>query len=173
MLLENESDVPEERAAQASWRKSGALAAMACTVGAACASDSMEVIESAGRFGSHAGMVAQLVNDIDGILKGEKGQSADIVRRKKTLPVAFALNCAREERIPDLLDWYAHRGADSPERQEHVAHTIRDLGGLHYTWAVAEVHRARALDTVQSLERRTGRPAIRNLSKLVSSLDPE
>jgi geranylgeranyl pyrophosphate synthase len=173
MLLEDDLEVNEQRAGTVSWRKSGALAAMACTVGAACATDAIEVIEAAGRFGTHAGMVAQLVNDIDGVLKGERGQSADIARRKKTLPIAFALSCAREESLPELTDWYETRSSDEPDGQVRVAQTVRELGGLHYTWAVAEVHRQRALEAVRNVEELTGRPSVRGLAQLVAPLSTE
>lgn len=173
MLMEAQADVSEESAAKTSWRKSGALAAMACTVGAACSTDSMDLITAAGRFGSHAGMVAQLVNDIDGILKAERGGSADIFRRKKTLPVAYALTCAREESIGNLTDWYGDSTSQDATTHREVAQTIRDLGSLHYTWAVAEIHSKQAMDAVRELSALTGSNQAFTLRRLVPSLQPD
>lgn len=173
MLLEDDTEVSEERAAAVSWRKSASLAAMAATAGAACATDSMEAIETAGCFGRHAGMVAQLVNDIAGIIRGERGTSGDILRRKKTLPVAYALSCARDEGIAELLDWY--RCAEPTDHEQHkmVALKIRDLGALHYTWAVATIHANEARGAIRALESLTGRPTVRALHQLVPSLAPD
>lgn len=170
MLLESASNVTEEQSAAVSWRKSGALAAMACTIGAACATDSVEIIELAGRFGAHAGMVAQLVNDIDGVLKSEQHVGKDILRRKKTLPVAYALSCAREEGIVDLLAWYERPSLADSEAGSAVARIIRDLGALHYTWAVADVHVKRAQEALRFLERITGSRAVRSLDRLLPEL---
>ena len=173
MLLEDVVLPTEEDAAATSWRKSGSLAAMASAVGAACATDSSDVIEMAGKFGAHAGMVAQLVNDIDGVIKGERGNSADIRRRKKTLPVAYALTCAHEENIDTLLDWYGASADLDRSKHECIAQTIRDLGALHYTCAVAAVHQSPALEAIHDLTAHTGRPGVRLLSQLVSSLDTD
>lgn len=169
ILLEAEAHVSDERALFVSSRKSGSLIAMAAAVGAACATEDSRVIEVAGRFGAHVGIVAQLVNDIAGIPHAGVPGSSDIDRRKKTLPVTYALESARRENIRPLLDWYQH--PDPPDGSARtVAETIVELGGLHYAWIVALAHRRVAIRELTSLEALTGHPEVHTLRRLIPPL---
>jgi geranylgeranyl pyrophosphate synthase len=175
LLFEASADLDEQRALEMTRRKSGSLVAMACRVGAAVATDDLSVLSLVGIFGEHVGVVAQLLNDMGGIEPNSLNRGTDLQRRKKTLPVAYALRCAREEGIGDVLDWYqdpsAAGGLDQQaEREEALAHRMADLGALHYTWIVADAHRRDALTCVRRLECSTGLASVRHLRRLVPSL---
>jgi geranylgeranyl pyrophosphate synthase len=170
LRLEADSLVTEEQAHETSWKKSGTLVSMACQVGAACTSQEQAVIDTVGDFGAHIGMVAQLLNDIAGVDPAKAHLSTDLARRKKTLPVAFALQVARSQDVPPLLDWYRDPSMSAPECWAKTAEAIARLGGLHYAWVVADVHRREALSAVRTLSRLTGRRQALQLAKLVPTL---
>lgn len=163
LSLEAKLEAGESDAYDMVCRKSGSLAAAACQVGAAVATAEQRVLELVGQLGRHVGVVAQLNNDIHGVVAG-----SDLRRRKKTLPVTYALRCAREEGIPWLLEWYASPTVSGGE--EAVAAKIRELGGLDYAWVVAEAHRQEAFALLERLAAVTGRPEVAELRCLVPSL---
>lgn len=169
-LMEEQSSVTEELAYQAMWKKSAELVAMAFRVGAACATDDPEAIEAAGRFGAHLGIVGQLVNDVGGLDPNSSRRGTDILQRKKTLPVAYALKVAEDEHIPALLDWYSGEASSDPEDEQRVAQLIADLGAFHYALALAEVHREEALTALRSLEDVSGHQSVRKLRPLIGRI---
>jgi geranylgeranyl diphosphate synthase type I len=169
LRLEQELQVSEDEAHEMTRRKSGSLVSMACRVGAAVATDDGGAIELAGVFGEHAGVVAQLLNDLAGVELGSTRRGTDLQRRKKTLPVAFALRCARDEGLPEVLAWYTG-GPTADGDEERLAQTLRRLGALHYTWLVADIHRREALAVVRRLGEVTGRKEVSRLRRLVPVL---
>ncbi len=170
LVLEAMSDVSEERAHEMTWLKSGSLVAMACQAGAAVAVDDAATIEAVGVFGRHVGAIAQLLNDVAGIEPDVFRQSSDLRRKKKTLPIAYSLRCAREEGMADILEWYQESTLWSRHGEECIAATIHDLGALHFTWVVAEIHRQEALTVLRTLGKKTGRSEVMRLRRLVPAL---
>ncbi|HEU4793078.1 MAG TPA: polyprenyl synthetase family protein [Nitrolancea sp.] len=167
LLLETTADVSEDLAHEMTCRKSGSLIAMACQVGAAVATDDPEVLELMGAFGRHVGVVAQLLNDLAGIAPDVTQRGNDLRRKKKTLPITYALRCAKEEEIVDILSWYHGDGALSDRDEERLAALIRDLGAVHYTSVVADSHRREALATLRRLGQVTGKEKLYRLRRLV------
>ncbi|CCF86038.1 polyprenyl synthetase family protein [Nitrolancea hollandica] len=170
LVFEAISDVSEERAHEMTRLKSGSLVAMACQVGAAVAVDDAATIEAVGVFGRHIGVISQLLNDLAGIEPDVSRQSSDLRRKKKTLPVAYSLRCAREEGVADILEWYQESTLWSRRGEERIAATIHDLGALHFTWVVAETHRQEALTALRTLGKITGRSEVMRLRSLVPAL---
>lgn len=167
LALETRSMVSEDLAHEMTRRKSGALGAMACQVGAAIATDNPAILELVGVFGGHVGIVAQLLNDLAGIDVERGARGSDLRRRKKTLPVVYALRCAQEEGLSPLLAWYeAGVPADALD-EERVVGLFRELGAVDYTWVVADAHRREALRALRGLVRATGRPEVRALRRLI------
>lgn len=164
LQLEATPNVSEEAAHEMTRRKSGTLVATACQVGAAVATEDREVVRLAGTLGGHIGVVAQLLNDIRGVVVG-----TDLRRRKKSLPVAYAVRCAREEHISRLLDWYEGRGSADAGDEREIATLIRELGAVDYAWVVAEAHRQEALAAIRALVETTGRQEAVTLRRLVPS----
>jgi geranylgeranyl diphosphate synthase type I len=75
--------------------KTGALLGCACALGALYAGASEEDVEALDAFGREAGLAFQLIDDVIGIW-GDPGSTgkpvgADLVARKKSLPVVAAL----------------------------------------------------------------------------------
>jgi geranylgeranyl diphosphate synthase type I len=171
LLLELNGVVTEEEAHEASWRKSGSLIGMACQVGAACATDDPAVIEMASFFGRHVGMIEQLLNDIADVHPNTYWRSTDLSRRKKTLPVAYAIQVAREEGIDAITEWYDPATSQNAARTEgELAQALASSGALHYAWVIADVHRREAQAALRSLSELTGRKEVRGLGRLVPTL---
>ena len=167
LALETRAEASEELALAVTCLKSGSLAAMACRVGAACADDDPAILREIGRFGHHVGVVAQVLNDIAGVDPASARRGTDLRRRKKTLPVAYALRCGREEGLVAVQAWARGVGGPSDGEDERMARAIRDLGGLHFGWVVADTHRREALAVLDALARGTGRDAVRGLCRLI------
>lgn len=170
--LEARAEPSEEMAYEMTRRKSGALLAMACRVGAAVATDDPIRLDLVGRFGEQIGVIAQLLNDLAGVEPGQPGRGSDLRRGKKTLPVAFALRCVREEGVPDFPAAYYHEGPLDAADEEHIARAIRDLGGAHYAWVVADAHRREAFALLDMLEQTTGDRRVRRLRRLIPAVRP-
>ncbi|MGQ9677025.1 MAG: polyprenyl synthetase family protein [Chloroflexota bacterium] len=162
LALEGVCDATAEAAYDMTQLKSGSLVALACQVGAALATDDAEVLSLAGTLGTHIGVIAQLLNDIGGVVDGN-----DIRRRKKTLPIVYALRCAREEGMPEVLQLYSDGCAASSTDWKRLADTMRDIGALHYASVVAAAHRREAMAAVRELIRLTGRKEVASLRRLV------
>lgn len=174
LRLEAEPDTTEEAAHEMTRRKSGTLVALACEVGATVATDDPAIYAAVGAFGTHAGMVAQILNDLAGIALGDSGRGSDIRLRKKTLPVAYALQCARDEGIAPFLAWYsgdaqALSGA-SPADEEVIVALIHDLGGMEYAGVVADLHRREARAALRQLLHISGQPAVGRLRRLIPAV---
>lgn len=167
LLFETQAAVSEEQAHEMTRRKAGSLAAMACQVGAAVAVDDPAILELVGDFGRHVGVVAQLLNDLAGVDPDSASRGSDLRRGKKTLPIAYALRCARDEGLPHIEEWFRQSARPGAADEAQLLAAIRDLGALHYTWVVADAHRREALDTLDTLAHRTGRDEVRRLSRLV------
>lgn len=69
--------------------KSAVTMECSCFVGALLATENQRIIDKFAEFGRNLGMSSQIANDIQGITHGN-----DIIRRKITLPVIFALTQA-------------------------------------------------------------------------------
>ncbi len=167
LVLETTACASEDLAHEMTCRKSGSLIAMACQVGAAVATEDPDVLDLVGAFGNHVGVVAQLLNDLAGISSDAAQRGNDLRRNKKTLPISYALRCAEEEGIVDILSWYHEGGARSGEDEERVAALVRKLGAVHYTSVVADSHRREALATLQRLVQVTGKEQLYQLRCLV------
>jgi geranylgeranyl pyrophosphate synthase len=162
LLLERRADVTAEDVHEMTWLRSGSLIALACQVGAAVATDDADVLSVVGEFGRHVGVIGQALNDVGGVLEG-----SDLRQRKKTLPVAYALRCARDEGLTPILAWYGGEASQSKLDERELSVAIRDLGALHYAGVVADAHRRRALGLVRKLARATGRAEVHQMKQLV------
>jgi geranylgeranyl diphosphate synthase type I len=170
LVLEGRVDVDEEQAHQMTSRKSGSIVGLACRIGAAVASSDPIVLEAAREFGVHVGTIAQLLNDLAGVDPERVAAGTDVRRRKKTLPVAFGLRCAREEGLADVLEWYRRPERTDAASERDLAKRLNELGAMDFTWIVADAHRREALGTLDRLARATGRKSVWRLRRLIPNL---
>jgi len=174
LLLESQADATKHDALEATERKSGALGAMACAVGAALATADPHTLELVEEFGRHAGTSAQLLNDMDGVDLGSS--KTDLRRRKKTLPVTYLLDEAARrsgvDALPPLVrTWYSDEAlCATPERERQLQTLLHDLGALQFTWIVADARHRDAEAALRSLALYTGRPHVLELRRLLTSV---
>ena len=170
LLLESDPDADELLSLQMTARKSGNLVGMACHAGAALATHDSAALRLVQVFGYRVGVVAQLLNDMAGVDVDPDKRGSDIRWKKKTLPVTYMLRCAREEGLQRVLDLYMRDEPLNPADEQEVAELIHDLGGLHYTWVVADAWRREALAGLRKLAEHTGCELVMRLRRLVPSV---
>ncbi len=115
--------------------KTGALIRSAVEIGAALAAGDSDITRAFARFGQHLGRVFQIRDDYLGVWGDESatGKSADndIRRKKKSLPVVFALERAASPEREELLRIYAREELDDAD-VERVMRIMDELGAAQY-----------------------------------------
>jgi geranylgeranyl pyrophosphate synthase len=113
--------------------KSGSLGAAICQLGALAAQADKQLQAKYALFGRYLGTIAQLANDIAAVLPSAIGKT-DIPLQRPTLPLAYAAALA-----------------PSKNRGSLAATDLWSNGATHFTWAVAETYRCRALESIPTL----------------------
>lgn len=131
--------------------KSGSFIEGACRAGASVGTQDPAVIDRFGRFGAELGVIAQIRNDLRE-LAGIKESDSDLLRRKKTLPVIYALSQA-EGKDRELVGAFFRPDGFPPGDHplEEVRGAVVEAGGLHFACVVLEIFRSRALAILESL----------------------
>jgi geranylgeranyl diphosphate synthase, type I len=110
--FERRDDVTVEAYVEMIGKKTAALLGASVQAGAMLASDDPDVVEAYRRFGYDLGMAFQMADDVKGSFwtsdETGKPEAGDIRRRKKTLPVVWALERATDADRARLVEIYAH-----------------------------------------------------------------
>jgi geranylgeranyl diphosphate synthase type I len=128
-------------------RKTAALIAASIEAGAALATDDDEVIRRYRAFGWALGLAFQLNDDLLGIWGSEDQtgkEPTDLLRRKKTLPVIYALERGGPEDRARLAELYRRDQLSDAEVGEITA-ILERSGARDYTRDQARRHRDEAL----------------------------
>ncbi|MFJ7153425.1 family 2 encapsulin nanocompartment cargo protein polyprenyl transferase [Streptomyces sp. NPDC101118] len=149
--FEERAEVSLDECLAMAMAKTGALLGCSCALGALYAGAGPEEVEAMDAFGREAGLAFQLIDDLIGIWGDPehtgKPAGADLVARKKSLPVVAALTSgttAGEE----LAALYA--GPLAPDDVGRAALAVERAGGRDW----AQVHAAdRMARAVQQLSR--------------------
>ncbi|MDX3526446.1 family 2 encapsulin nanocompartment cargo protein polyprenyl transferase [Streptomyces sp. ID05-39B] len=127
--------------------KTGALLGCACALGALYAGAQEEDVEALDAFGREAGLAFQLIDDVIGIWGDPrhtgKPAGADLVARKKSLPVVAAL-ASGTPAATELAELYAlpHEQGDDIER---MTLAVERAGGREWAQEQAADRMARAM----------------------------
>ncbi|MFD6972245.1 family 2 encapsulin nanocompartment cargo protein polyprenyl transferase [Streptomyces sp. NPDC059979] len=165
--FEQRPHVPLDECMAMATAKTGALLGCACALGALYAGAGPEEVDAMDAFGREAGLAFQLIDDLIGIW-GDPGHTgkpagADLIARKKSLPVVAALTsgtAAGEElaalyagpmtggdvrRAADAVeraggrDWAQAQAADRMGRAvQHLSRAVADLGAAGGLLSLAE-----------------------------------
>lgn len=149
--FERRSHVPLDECLTMAMAKTGALLGCACALGALYAGAGPDEVDAMDGFGREAGLAFQLIDDLIGIW-GDPGHTgkpagADLIARKKSLPVVAALTsgtAAGEE----LAALYA--GPMTGDDVRRAADAVERAGGRDWAQAHAADRMGRA---VQQLSR--------------------
>lgn len=148
LSFEQQHTVNVETYLQMISKKTAALIGCSTHLGALLATDNEELIENYRLFGQHLGVAFQIIDDILGIWGQEeitgKGVGEDIVNRKKSLPVVYAL-----ERGDRELKQIYRRQKIGPPQVKTVMRTLENLGARKYARRVAQQHSQLALDALE------------------------
>src|SRR5688500_4240065 len=101
--FERQADVSVDAYLEMIGKKTAALIGASVQAGAILATDDPDVIEAYRRFGYDLGMAFQMADDVKGSFwastESGKAEAGDVRKRKKTLPVVYALeHGSRDER---------------------------------------------------------------------------
>ncbi|MCG6500451.1 family 2 encapsulin nanocompartment cargo protein polyprenyl transferase [Kitasatospora sp. A2-31] len=137
--FEQRSDVSLPECLAMAEAKTGALLGAACAIGGRDAGASEEASQALDGFGREIGLAFQLIDDLIGIWGDPavtgKPVGADLVARKKSLPVVAALGSGTAEgRV--LAELYALERVLSPEELRRCAEAVERAGGRG--WAQGE-----------------------------------
>ena len=184
--FERQAAVTVEAYLEMIGKKTAALVGASVQAGAILATDEAEVIEAYRRFGYDLGMAFQMADDVKGSFwstaDSGKAEAGDIRKRKKTLPVVWALEHATDADRGRLVELYTSgryaaigRGAttepETPLGDDDVAEVLEILersGAREHTLSEARRYRDLALRHLELLPCPLDRK--RELAELVSSV---
>jgi geranylgeranyl diphosphate synthase type I len=149
-------------------KKTAALLGASVQAGAILATDDPDVIEAYRRFGYDIGVAFQMADDVKGTFwapsASGKSHAGDVRKRKKTLPIVWAMENAVDADRERLRELYAHppptdaRGmrqtSDEPMTDamvEEVLAILERCGAREHTLGEARRYRDRALALLDEL----------------------
>ncbi len=128
-------------------RKTGALFALSAWSGSYLGSENSRIARFFHLFGRELGIAYQIRDDILGIWGTEQGigkSASDICRKKKTLPVVYALENSKGASRNRLAQLYSQRRIGR-DKVAQVVKTLDDLGARDYAENLAQQHYRKAL----------------------------
>jgi geranylgeranyl diphosphate synthase type I len=148
LAFEAEDSVTVDMYMEMIGKKTATLMGCATQVGALLAIDDESIIETFGSFGYQLGLVFQIVDDMLGIWGvGEatgKAVGEDIVNRKKSLPVVYAM-----QHSEGLREIYRQAQMD-PEQQLAVMEALEAVSARDHSLCMATQHLESAMATLES-----------------------
>jgi geranylgeranyl diphosphate synthase type I len=136
-------------------RKTGALIRCAFTMGALIGSNSDENLEAFRESGKSLGLLFQIRDDILGVWGEEettgKPVGADIIRKKNSFPVVYAMSASEGEDLRQLRDIYAKEQVSESDAST-VLSKMDSLRTRGHARALAAEHCDRARDALTGIE---------------------
>jgi geranylgeranyl diphosphate synthase, type I len=158
--FERQADVSVDAYLEMIGKKTAALVGASVQAGAILATDDSAVIESYRHFGYDLGMAFQMADDVKGTFwaaaETGKPEAGDVRRKKKTLPLIWALAQADPSDADRLRALYAPGQSDEPGPMDdaQVVQTLAILervGAREHTLGEARRYRDLALEGVDRL----------------------
>jgi geranylgeranyl diphosphate synthase type I len=160
ITFERQTDVTVEAYLEMIGRKTAALVGASVQAGAILATDDSDTIEAYRHFGYHLGLAFQMADDVKGTFwsaaESGKPEAGDVRKRKKTLPVVWALENASGPDRDRLGAIYAPQAAGSdgpmpPELVDEVLAILDRSGARDHALSEARRFRDLALTDAASL----------------------
>ena len=126
--------------------KSASQIECACHVGALLATEDQELINIFTKFGHNLGVASQIANDIQGITCGR-----DLLKRKMTLPVIYALSQSDEE-VRHKLEITFSKQSEAASDSKQIEDLLFRTGAIHYATIKMELYKQQALDCLCKAE---------------------
>lgn len=139
LSLASETRISEDDYIRIIGMKSASQIECACHIGALLATKDLELVGVFDEFGRNLGMASQITNDIQGVIKGD-----DILQRKMTLPVIFALTQTDMEARHQLESAF-DKQSQPMLNVSHIKDLIFSSGAMYYAAIKVELYRQIAL----------------------------
>ncbi len=153
--FEERVDVDLQSYLQMIEKKTGALFDCSFRLGALLGSGDPSLVEALGRCGRMLGVAFQVRDDVLGVWGAEnrtgKEPAADIRRRKKSLPIVYALAAAEGPELDELRRLYSKRDLSDAD-VSLVLGSLDALGAQAYCSRLAEERRRTALAELHAVE---------------------
>ena len=134
--------------------KTGALIRCGMGIGALIASDEEETVQAFARCGSFLGLAFQVRDDVLGIWGDAdatgKSVGNDIRRKKKSLPIVYAMEVSKDAARQKLVDTYSKQSLDDQDVQDVLA-VMDELNVANYAQNVTREKASLALNEVRRL----------------------
>ena len=154
LSFEDELDVGLDAYLEMIEKKTAALFACSLRLGALAGSDDPRLEEGFDRFGRQLGIAFQVRDDMLGVwgmeVRTGKPLAADVRRRKKSLPIVYALANAEGVTRKRLLEVY-NRPSPNEEDVSAVLSALESLGAENYCYRKAMDWRNEALTGLEAL----------------------
>jgi geranylgeranyl diphosphate synthase type I len=138
-------------------RKTGAMIAASCRLGAICAGADEKTEAALDEWGARVGLTFQIVDDVLGIWgdSGATGKSNvnDIARKKKSLPVVYAFAVAEADELALLKRTYARPELTDGDIRAVVA-VLERVGARDYAFGLAAEFYDKAAAVLDSVDLR-------------------
>jgi competence protein ComQ len=131
--------ISEEEYLKITALKSASQIECSCRLGALLGGADKKLIDIFSKFGHNLGMSAQLANDIRGINRGK-----DILNRKVTLPVIYALNQMEGQKHQYMEAFFRKETSDSV-KWEDIKDWLSRCGAVYYASVKQETYKQQAL----------------------------
>ncbi len=153
MAFEARARVTVEECLAMERDKTGALLSAACAIGAVLGGADGATAEALGEYGEHLGIAFQAVDDLLGVWGDPsstgKPVGADLLARKKTLPIAVAFE--RGDAVADELASIFSRASDQSE-VERATLLLERAGVRDAVAAIADEHLRQGLGALDRVE---------------------
>jgi geranylgeranyl diphosphate synthase type I len=170
---ESRTDVTADRYRAMAAKKTGALFAASAEGPAILATDDRAAHEQLGRFGAAFGHAFQAHDDVQGIWatteRTGKVEMNDLVKRKKTLPVAIAFERASGKVRAELERLFASPAPLPLENVERIRAILEDLDVRPVIEAEIAEHRERALGLLRGVPGIATGAALTEVERLVAA----
>jgi geranylgeranyl diphosphate synthase type I len=174
--FERQADVSVDAYLEMIGKKTAALVGASVEAGAILATDDRDTIEAYRRFGYDLGMAFQMADDVKGSFwtsaESGKPEAGDVRKRKKTLPLVWALEHASEQDRARLIEIYAH-GAAAADGNGHGASVLPEtpIGDAEVAEVLEILERSGAREHTLAEARRFRDAALGHLELLPCPLD--
>jgi len=173
IAFETRTDVTADRYRAMAARKTGALFAASTEGPAILATDDRTVHEQLSRFGAEFGHAFQAYDDLQGIWatseRTGKIEMQDLVKRKKTLPVAMAFERASDRVRAELEALFAPVAPLPQENVERIRAILEDQDVRAIIEREIAEHRERALGLLRGVRGIHAGPPLAEVERLVAA----
>lgn len=147
LSLGSEISISEEDYLRIIKMKSASQMECACHIGALLAKANQKLTRLLSTFGRNLGMASQITNDIQGIIHGN-----DIVNRKVTLPVIYALTQKQNTVYNQFLIAFNKHSESLPD-PTLIKRLLFNVGAIYYATIKMEYYKQLALDNLSEAEK--------------------